>query len=997
MTANLGRRRNGAFLCILLLSVLSPVLGPPSPAAAAPDLDVAVKGPGSVLIGTPASFTVSVTNSTATPGYNTGFRIELPPGVSFGSSNAPVPPVEFADSPIPGRTTLVWENVNDSQPASTESMTFSLLASTTAYPVGTTFDITAGAYTSENPRVVPSADGSGNMTSFTGSGSASASTKITAITIGKSEPSPEQELLRGVHDHPTVFTLTVENNPTFPTDTVIVDDYLPAGLEFLGCGTIDNTTDAPTFTGNNVEYSGAARLDASTPDVLTDCPTPTLVETVEVDPDGTGPLPLGVYTHVQWAIGNHGIGQVTEINYAAGVPIRENTTTWSSGSTPANDGTQTANLDNNDGPETGDEQLLESYAIVAGDYTGPLGGGASNPVGDTHTHSVVAEDIRVQKSVSPENVTQSTATVWTITVDTGEYRTVNNLDVTDVLPDGHCPLGPTNFDASDPTGECAPTGDNPSTPYSSVTENPNGSWNLFWDDLASLSASDTVTLSFPSRVRVSYQEGGTDDTPVNGGDGFKNTVTLTADDFLIAGIPADEADGTPDVDGSSASQAAELATIRKTISEPTAPGTDLDCATASYIDAADFPSAAFAYRPGDIVCYTLRATVPALLSLKNALVSDFLPDGVTFETYLGPTAANDIVDFTGPFDFVDGGAATAGDDSISWDLGSTVIAGNRYLSPGSVDRVFEVRFAARFSAPPTGSGAAVEKANLMKLTSQNTAGAAVSLRDQAVFAAVEPELTIVKSTPSSQVIAGEEVDYSIAITNVSVEPGSGFGGYTQAQDVRVTDDLPAPLTCLDITAGPSGASLISCSGSQITWVINTLDPGASENLTYSVTIPSTIGPSQDLTNTATLTSFEQVTNNAGAVTTYSPALTAEATVTTPGVDLDKVQQSALLESGNGQNPSLDQANEEATIGETIVYELTVDIPEGSTVFDASLTDDLPSGLSALPATIQATVDTDTARCTSRGAGNHRRFHLRQREPAVVELPGFLHERSRFGC
>ena len=68
------------------------------------------------------------------------------------------------------------------------------------------------------------------------------------ILLTKSEPSPEDELMRGVHDHATVYTITVENNPATATNTVTVDDWLPAGLEFLGCGTVDNTTDAPTFS-----------------------------------------------------------------------------------------------------------------------------------------------------------------------------------------------------------------------------------------------------------------------------------------------------------------------------------------------------------------------------------------------------------------------------------------------------------------------------------------------------------------------------------------------------------------------------------------------------------------------------------------------------------------------------------------------------------------------------------------------------------------------------
>ena len=53
----------------------------------------------------------------------------------------------------------------------------------------------------------------------------------------------------------------------------------PAGLEFLGCGTWDNTTSSPT-SGSTVEYPGAPRLDVSTPDLTTNCPIPVSVTTV---------------------------------------------------------------------------------------------------------------------------------------------------------------------------------------------------------------------------------------------------------------------------------------------------------------------------------------------------------------------------------------------------------------------------------------------------------------------------------------------------------------------------------------------------------------------------------------------------------------------------------------------------------------------------------------------------------------------------------------------
>jgi hypothetical protein len=150
-------------------------------------------------------------------------------------------------------------------------------------------------------------------------------------------------------------------------------------------------------------------------------------------------------------------------------------------------------------------------------------------------------------------------------------------------------------------------------------------------------ASQTYVLTFPSRVRTYYQASGADTDPVVTNDGFTNTAALVGDDRLIAGIPAD------DLDSSSASQSATLPTIEKTISQPAAPGAMLDCSTATYIDADDLAAAPFAYRSGDIVCYTLHVDIPANLTFRDALVSDFMPAGVTLQSSVGPTAANDVL------------------------------------------------------------------------------------------------------------------------------------------------------------------------------------------------------------------------------------------------------------------------------------------------------------------------------------------------------------------
>lgn len=942
----LTRVRPAVAAILLLLSTLSIITFGATPASAAPDLDVTVSSDDSVLIGEAATVAVEITNNTATPGYNTGVAVVLPSGVSF--AGGAFSPQVLADTPAAGQTTLWFENVNDSQPASTETLTFTVAASTGGYPVGSDFTISATAYTSDDPRVVPTSDGTGS----TGTGTDSSDTDVIAITIEKEEPSPEAELMRGIHDHDTVYTLTIENNPTNPTGSVIVDDYLPAGLEFLGCGTVDNTTDAPTFAGNNVEYSGAARLDVSTDDIATDCPTPILVETVQVDPDGAGPLPNAVYTHVRWDMGNFATGETKVINYAAGIPIRENTLFTTS---PDTVGQQTANLDNNSGAETTDEQELRNHSIVAGTYSGPLASGASNPVGDTDDHIVTAEDIRLLKSVNPTNITQGTDSLWTLTISTSEYRTADDIVVTDTLPDGHCPLSTgTNYDTGE--ADCAPGSVDPSLPYSSVAENADGTWTIVWNNVPDMGASADSVITFPSRVRTYYQENGADADPVVTNDGFTNTATMVADDRLVAGIPADETDDQSDPDSSSATQSAALPTMEKTISVPAAPGATLDCATATYIDADDLGSAPFAYRPGDIVCYTLRVEVPANLTFRNALVSDFLPAGVTYLADLGPTANNDLAgaDVNGPLDFNDGTAAAVGDDTLMWEIGTTVgTDGARYLPISSAARTWEVRFTAEFTGAPTGDGSSLEKANLMKLTTQNTAGAAISQRDQATFIAVEPELTIDKSTTATVVQGGDDADYTVTVSNVS-DVGTN-AGYARAEDITVTDDLPAPFVCGDLTIDTVAGVTSTCVGSQIEWTIAGLDAGASIDLTYTLAVPDTIAPAQNYDNTATITAFSQ-TNNESGTTNYTPGVTDDARITSVDATVEKLQRSAVSEAGNIQNGSLATTDDEATIGETVSYEVSVDIPEGITIYNGYFLDALPPDMTLTPGSVTATFD-----------------------------------------
>ena len=365
---------------------------PPAGAAGTPDITLTEQAPASVLYGTPATVTLTAHNGTATSGYNLSFEDALPLGVTYVAGSTS--PAGAGDPTVitlgSGATTLVWSNVANLQPSNTEAISFKVQAAVDpaadAVLPGSSYTDSSSAYVNGDPRFVPAFDpttGAPVAGSFTGSATASGTTQITPIQISKAEPSPESELPRGVHDHKTTYTLTVTNDRVHATDAVTVTDWLPAGLEYLGCGGVDHTTNASgTNPGSTQEYPGSGPLSAGTALASpSPCPAPASVDTVVADPvDSSGnPIGSGVYTLVTWNLGNLAAGQVATIEYLAAVPLRENTITWSGTTpTPASLG-QAANLDNNNGPETTNDQALENVATTSGTYTGPFGPGVRQP------------------------------------------------------------------------------------------------------------------------------------------------------------------------------------------------------------------------------------------------------------------------------------------------------------------------------------------------------------------------------------------------------------------------------------------------------------------------------------------------------------------------------------------------------------------------------------------------------------------------------------------
>ncbi|MEN2740501.1 isopeptide-forming domain-containing fimbrial protein [Microbacterium sp. X-17] len=572
-----------------------------------------------ILAGEDATFDVGVKNSSSTQnGYNTSLTLTVPNGIGFVSSGGMGTPIVYASgdtlpnsaktpplATVPAGFQLwVFMDVADLPATAAYTSTLTVRPDAAVFPVGANPAFGLTGYVSSDPTLVPMFDGStgvGGVPALndTSSGTASTTAPVHALRLTKTEPSPEIELLRGVHDNPTTYTLTVENTPEGATNGVTVVDYLPAGLEFLGCGTVENTQNSPLLytsggaLGGSREYPGAGPLGtAGDPG---DCLTPATVETVDSGlPAG---LAAGVYTKVTWNLpsltntsSNVGINGVPQsvpgtagtagayvIKYRAAVALFENTMNFvtTAGGPPNTTGQQAANLNNNNGPSTrqglgpvppsihpGDGKPYTNTATVAGTYAGPRAAGASASVSDTDTETIQAMDLRILKSVdthgtAPDSFVTNGLATFTLDLATSEYTSAGGMTVTDTIPNGLCPALPSNVPVSgDPfPAECQfpVTGTGAAPTLTGATADgisfdaASGKFTLTMTvDPNTMAAEATHRIQYTVLMRPQYQTNLPWQGNTTSGDTLTNHVELTGTTHSIANLAGvTNGSGTP--------------------------------------------------------------------------------------------------------------------------------------------------------------------------------------------------------------------------------------------------------------------------------------------------------------------------------------------------------------------------------------------------------------------------------------------------------------------
>ncbi len=882
-------------------------------------LGIATQQLQEILIGEQPTYVLTAANPTPAGTrnlFNATLRLVLPAGSSLVSASETVA-AEIADEPNPGETTVIFDNVAD-LPLGSSFNVFVTVDTNPDFggpgigdatlPVGAALTINASVYANADPLVLVDWDPSTGLVtedptgvdtdnSYTGTAATVISNELFAFRVNDT---PLRELLRGVHDNGSggrsgssgqIVTRTIENNPDYASTVTTFTDVLSPHWEFLGCTTYypsssDNSTDVP-FNGAaplGEEWTGSGPV-ADGPSSGPGCQTPLSVDSPDAgNGDGTA------NTVVVWDAASLGSaaamspGDTVDVSYRAGIPMRQNSITWTNEPGVGVTLNQGRNLDNNAGPPTfedgfsdnGPDDVVsvgESIAIatvtLVGTYAGVASGGLDPYV---ETYSTEVEDLIITKAVSGPLLHGSTVTS-TLTLSTGEYRNFQNLQVRDLNPDGLCAQGTFLTDlTAEPSPDwqagCVGGTDSTvaavSTPYTSVRELADGRTELIWNSadhvaLQSVPSDSEVVLAYVSTVRPAYREALADSTPVLAGDEATNWVEVIGPDFTIAETdPAldTEADGTDDADTASAAIVNSLPSIDKRIAERSGPLGDgaslnaMSCATSydsiSWVDG-DVDPGVVGYGPGDYVCFEVSADFPGSLDYDQTLVTDILPPGFAYVT----GSATRVDSFVSPAhpdpDTLAGTAVTEAAQVVEFRLGAAGVVGD-------LGHQFRWVLAATLQDPDDAAAADIS-VNLQKLWHSNTSGSVLQYRDEAKAEWTEPQLNLTKGVATIASVSpaitkavdqGPDADGShsgpMAPTPVQADAVVEFrldlwnDGNADAVDVEVWDMLPGGFTCSDVS-GISAAG--ACTGD-----------GSLAN-PYRVTWPSTgITVSADLGRTA---------------------------------------------------------------------------------------------------------------------------------------------------
>ncbi|GLX40473.1 hypothetical protein Sros01_65460 [Streptomyces roseochromogenus] len=409
-----------------------------------------------------------------------------------------------------------------------------------------------------------------------------------------------------------------------------------------------------------------------------------------------------------------------------------------------------------------------------------------------------------------------------------ERANARNVTATDRLPDGISFVG--SSDGCTATGKTVTCGPEPQ-----------------------LAAGQSKSWSFQARLSPSYQGDGSD---------LGNSASGTSD-----ATDPDPGNNKPDpvLPPGPFGPVSDLATVKTALGAgPTVPGQEYE--------------------------YEVRTTNKGPSDARNVVVTDALPDGLSFVSSADPCTASGRTVTCGPLARLVPGAEVVWTFKVKLDAAYAGDGGDLRNTATSSSASREPEPADNTSHPVLPPGG--------------------------VTAPQADVWTTKRPADDTPIAPGQTFEYVVTASN---------DGPSRALDTRITDKLPAQLA---FVSSPDGCS--ATDGTVHCGPVDVLEPGASRAWRFTVRLDSTYtGNGSDVRNTATATSTTKdpkPENN-----TSSPAGLPGSTVNKPTADL------AVTKEAVGTRPPVP--------GETFDYALTVTNNGPSQAEQITVTDTLPTALS----------------------------------------------------
>jgi uncharacterized repeat protein (TIGR01451 family)/fimbrial isopeptide formation D2 family protein len=347
---------------------------------------------------------------------------------------------------------------------------------------------------------------------------------------------------------------------------------------------------------------------------------------------------------------------------------------------------------------------------------------------------------------------------------------------------------------------------------------------------------------------------------------------------------------------------------------------------------------------GESITYTVTATIPAGVTVRNGVLSDPLGTVDTGQQNL------EVGTTTGTLD----GGALPGDFSVSETNNTPTITLGASYGPTDSAHVLVMTFTAVVNNVAANARNA-SISNVGHFSYKDSAGVAQQANSPSVATTVvEPNLRLSKTdSPGGPYTSGATVNYTVTVTNPTVIGATAYTNVSSAHDLVVTDVLDVGMT--PVTPVPNGGVATYDAGTSkwtLTWTVDpatSLAPDASLAFAYQATLPVNPVGMSVFTNNATVhgTSLD-VTAYPGARTDGTGYVaTAQDPVVVGGVSVTK-----SVTPGTG------------TIGEDRTFTVTATIPPDLTFPQLTVLDTLPDGMTFDGYASGTCVEADSSACGS---------------------------------